>query len=207
MSSVVYKCFMCNCFLLIVLSLFSCNQVNYQIEGKCLVNQMPKNRKIEMRKLSIDGDGKFLQSTSVSDNGQFKLNGYIDKPEIVYFVSGVDDKERIYIHGMCILEPGKIKVDCTEYQINRTFFDCVGTGTLLNDEIQNFYKLCSGVNTMDFNSYEQLILFYMKKNSCNCAGTFLACDYLYHGGDFYCLPDSLKNIPLISDYHSSLMQK
>ncbi|WP_294547053.1 DUF4369 domain-containing protein [uncultured Bacteroides sp.] len=199
--------------------LLSCQGENYCVEGICKSEYYPADGKITMCSLSFDEkDGlKPIKTVPIEKDGKFQFRGYIDKPQIVILVSyGIEkqntenEPKSVNYHAMYILEPGNIYVDCKEYQRNRTYVDCVGSGTELNDKVNAYYqdyskrwKVLSEKERKQINyglSSEwraPIILSHIEKNKDNYAGIFMAFEYLYLNEDVTLLPEEIQRDPFI----------
>lgn len=199
--------------------LLSCQGENYCVEGICKSEYYPADGKITMCSLSFDEkDGlKPIKTVSIEKDGKFQFRGYIDKPQIVILVSYGIEKQNtenepkcVNYHAMYILEPGNIYVDCKEYQRNRTYVDCVGSGTELNDKVNAYYqdysKRWNALNEkeraqIDYGLSSEwrapIILSHIEKNKDNYAGIFMAFEYLYLNEDVALLPEEIQRDPFI----------
>lgn len=201
------------CFTLFFLT--SCN--NYTVIGTCVEYRMPNDEKVSIRILDEKLDDRILQTTKVNSDGSFCFKGYVDEPCIIYITS-TDNNGGYTWHSMGILEEGDIILNCKNYEVNRTFFDCQGTGTPLNDLIQSFYKqeneIFNRVKESEkikntefvqtlyyYPTVKKHLLDFVENNKTNMAGIFMALSYLYlNSSGIMDLPIEIQNNPLVKRF-------
>ena len=183
---------------------FGCSQpYNYEIRGVCESWAIPQNRQISMCLLTLevaDGlDHKYIETTNINSDGSFCFNGYVDYPQIVYFVTTNDEFGGYRWHAMGILEEGVIQLNCTAYQSERTFINNVASQSLNNDKVQEYYKESYRIrqNNGDAEGYTRT---FISENADNYAGVFVALDYLQYNYDKWeQMPAQIQNNPTIKE--------
>lgn len=187
----------------ILLASTSCN--NYTVTGTCEEYCRPHDGKVSMRVLD-NLDDRILQTTTVDPNGNFCFKGHIDEPCIIY-VTSTDDDGYIKWHSMGILEEGNIVLNCKDYKANRTFLDCQGSGSPMNDLIQSYYRNESDIfnrvresEKIEDGEFVQTLYFYpsvkkyliefVENNKTNIAGVFMAISFLHED------PSGITELPI-----------
>ena len=176
---------------------------NYEIRGVCDSWVIPQNRQISMCLLTLDvSDGfdhKYIQTTSINSDGSFCFSGYVDSPQIVYFVTTNDEFGGYRWHAMGILEEGVIQLNCSAYQTERTFIDNVASQSPNNDKVQEYYKECYSIRR-DNGDVEGYTKTFISENADNYAGVFVALDYLqYNYEKLGQMPVQIQNNPTIKE--------
>lgn len=189
--------------LLVSVIFYSCHPSNYEIRGICDSWAIPQNRQISMCLLTLevaDGlDHKYIETTNINSDGSFCFSGYVDSPQIVYFVTNDVEFGGYRWHAMGILEEGIIELNCAAYQTERTFIDNVASQSLNNDKVQEYYKECDSIrqNNGDVEEYTKT---FISENAENYAGVFVALGYLqYNYNKYEQMPVQIRNNQTIKE--------
>lgn len=173
--------------------LLGCKTENYTITGKCDV--LPTDNKVSLCLLDDKFEDVIINRTEVDSQGYFCFKGNVDEPCIIYVI-GEDSDGYQHWYSMGILEEGNIVLNCADYRVYRNIFDCQGSGTPLNNLIQEFYKKerevalsvreseridnSEYVQTLyDYPSVEKFMLKFVEENKDNMAGVLVTLGALY----------------------------
>lgn len=183
--------------------LCGCHSNNYEIRGVCDSWAIPQNRQISMCLLTLEDadrlDHKYIKTTNINSDGSFCFSGYVDYPQIVYFVTTNDEFGGYRWHAMGILEEGVIQLNCSAYQTERTFIDNVASQSPNNDKVQEYYKECYSIRR-DNGDVEGYTKTFISENADNYAGVFVALDYLqYNYEKLGQMPVQIQNNPTIKE--------